>query len=157
MNLKKALEAHDRAIELAPDEHFAYVGRANVKRSMRDWDGAIKDYSSAIELKPSMGGHYLLRGLANGSKGAYDEAISDFNQALRLEPDNVRAVGSIAHTQFRQKKHAEAIETYSKCMSMDAEDASYPQCRGICHFLLGHFKDALSDMENLSSWIQTTR
>jgi len=65
VNYKKVLQNLDKAILLQPKWSFAYFNRANLKVRLKDYVGAIADYSSAIQHKPDLAEAYFNRGLTH--------------------------------------------------------------------------------------------
>ena len=58
---------------------------------MKNYAGAIEDYSETLKLEPESARFYYNRGLARLAAKAYDQAIADFNETLRIEPSNAGA------------------------------------------------------------------
>jgi Flp pilus assembly protein TadD len=71
----------NQAIELKPDFANTYNLRGIAKKSKKDFDGAIADYSKAIELKPDSIAAYKNRGNAKKAKGDVEGANADFAKA----------------------------------------------------------------------------
>jgi tetratricopeptide (TPR) repeat protein len=69
----------------------AYNNRGNAKSKLKDYYGAITDYTKAIELKPDYANAYNNRG--NSKKDLKDHygAITDYTKAISLNPDFVEA------------------------------------------------------------------
>jgi tetratricopeptide (TPR) repeat protein len=55
-----------RAIELDPENAWAYKYRGEARRKSGDYDGAVSDYSKARELKPELPG--LAEGFGEAKK-----------------------------------------------------------------------------------------
>ena len=82
-----ALIEFDKAIELDPQNSFAYQYRGVAKAKYGDFEGAIIDYSHSIELK-STSETYGSRGIAKARSGDIAGAIIDFDVAIQLRPDD---------------------------------------------------------------------
>ena len=65
-----------------------YFNRGLAKLELKDYYGAIADYTRAIELNPQYADAYNNRGYAKSNLKDYNGAIADMNEALRLDPDN---------------------------------------------------------------------
>ena len=78
----EALADADKLTELQPDGAAWYELRAKLRVDVRDFQGAVADYTRALEL----GGHeyasLLGRGLANAMIGTLREAIEDFTALI---------------------------------------------------------------------------
>jgi tetratricopeptide (TPR) repeat protein len=83
--IAEALEAHDRAVILAPDQPEVYVGRASAQ-GCRGWLQAVARLAGGEELD-------LPRQLAAVFCPA---ALSDLEQAARRKPKDARAWGTLA-------------------------------------------------------------
>ena len=82
----KAQEALDYSIEVYPTAE-AYAARANVKKMVRDYGGAILDCDRAIELAPDYYRGYFIRGdVKIFDTGSY-EGMADLERALSLVLD----------------------------------------------------------------------
>jgi tetratricopeptide (TPR) repeat protein len=64
----------------------AYNNRGNAKSKLKDYYGAITDYTKAIELKPDYAIAYFHKGSNKFDLKDYDGAIADFNKAIELDP-----------------------------------------------------------------------
>ena len=61
------------------------------KDELKDYKGAIAEYSKAIALNPKYAIAYYNRGISYNNKGKYDKAIHDYNVALSLNPKYIFA------------------------------------------------------------------
>ena len=80
-----AIQDYNKAIELNPDDGFAYEMRGYAKDNLGDDKGAIQDYSRAIELDPETNSSaYYKRGLNEIDLGDYTGAINPIPSSLSL-------------------------------------------------------------------------
>lgn len=68
-----------------------YHNRGNAKGLLKDWIGAITEYTKAIELEPKNTGTYFLRGFAKGYLQDDRGAILDLTKVIELEPNHADA------------------------------------------------------------------
>lgn len=69
-----------------------YYRNALEKYEVKDYNGALSDYSTAIEINPDMAEAYYSRGLLYGKEfHKYKKAINDFSKAIKLKPDYAEA------------------------------------------------------------------
>ena len=61
----------------------AYRRRGAAKENLRDYMGALSDYSKAVELNPIRSDSYRKRGKLKGILKDYKGAISDFSKAIK--------------------------------------------------------------------------
>ena len=53
---------------------------------MKNFDGAVEDFTTVIELNPNNADAFHSRGLIRLNQRSYYEAIADFDQAIVLNP-----------------------------------------------------------------------
>jgi tetratricopeptide (TPR) repeat protein len=58
---------------------------------MKDYKGAVEDFTQAIQLNPDLAEAYSLRSLVRYDLGDKKGAIEDSTQAIRIAPDNAKA------------------------------------------------------------------
>ena len=123
--LVNAMKGFDTAIRLAPDFADAYIKRGDVRKEMRDFEGAIKDYDIVIRLGADYAFVYASRAGAKSDLGNNKGAIEDYNKAIQLKPEDVILAtiyvnrGS-AKSDLGDKK--DAIEDYNKAIRLKPED-----------------------------------
>ncbi len=62
------------------------------KYDLKDFAGALSDFTVAIEMMPTMAEAYFSRGLLYGKEfHKYKKAIKDFTKAINLMPDYAKA------------------------------------------------------------------
>ena len=71
-------------IELKPDYTNAYYNRGIVKNNLKDYYGAIADYSKVIELEPDDADAYYNRGVLKNNLGDLNGACVDWRKAASL-------------------------------------------------------------------------
>ena len=69
----------------------AYNNRGVAKKSLKDYYGAIADYTKAIELRPDDALLIYNRGVAKNYLEDYYGAIADYTKAIELNPDDASA------------------------------------------------------------------
>ena len=73
---------------------------------IKDFDGAVKDFTIAIDWEPGNAKVFFNRGIALARKGDFQEAIGDFEKAANLDPEMAK----------------KAREQISFCLSQIKED-----------------------------------
>ena len=61
------------------------------KDDLKDYNGAIADYTKAIELNPNYANAYYNRGISKHNLKDYNGAISDYNKAIEIDPNYANA------------------------------------------------------------------
>ena len=65
------------------DEYFY---RAYSKDNLKDYKGAVADYTKAIEINPNYAYAYYNRGIAKDELKDYKGAIADYTKAIEIRP-----------------------------------------------------------------------
>jgi len=91
-----AITDYDALINIAPDESpeipFYYVKKAKYKDVVRNFTGAIDDYSKAISLAPKADSFYFARGELFYRLNKFDNAQKDLDSAIFLNGKNTNAL-----------------------------------------------------------------
>lgn len=66
-----------------------FVTSGDSKMGLKDYVGAITDYTSAIQLNSDSIQPYLKRAECNVLLKKYDKALADYNKALKIKPDTI--------------------------------------------------------------------
>jgi tetratricopeptide (TPR) repeat protein len=82
----EAVRHFDDAIRENPDYLEAYVGRAEARRSLRQYELSLEDCSKVIQIDPIEPRGYNCRGFAYNLLKQYEPAVRDLNEAIRLNP-----------------------------------------------------------------------
>jgi len=80
-----AIEDYTKAIEIEPNNVFAYRLRGDSKRKLGDYQGAINDYSKAIEIYPNKAYLYNYRAESKRKLGDNEGADEDDRKAEKLK------------------------------------------------------------------------
>lgn len=86
-----ALQAANRLINLAPDDHRGYLLAGMVWNKRDRLDRALSMFDRAAELAPNDTTPLILRGIALQKNDRPAAAADAYKQALSLDPDNKRA------------------------------------------------------------------
>jgi Flp pilus assembly protein TadD len=83
----------------------AWFKSGRQKASLRDYRGAVEDYTKAVELKPDDPRFYDQRGVAKHHLKDYEGAIDDFSRAIELNPNDAKAYNErgITYLTFNRK------------------------------------------------------
>lgn len=86
VELAKAAEDCNAAVQLAPKEATFYDSRAMVAVRLGRWQDAYDNYSAAIQLDQKMASAWYGRGLVLSRARAGDGGVADFAKAAALDP-----------------------------------------------------------------------
>ena len=79
-------------IEIDNDNPDAYNNRGVAKYYLKDYSGAIADYTKVLDLDNTFKRTYYNRGLAKLGLNKYEDAILDFTKELEVNPKNDRSI-----------------------------------------------------------------
>jgi len=125
----------DRLINLGLDLDHSYYQRGFAKASLRDFQGAIADYTAVIE-SPSLGTPnskpgpskvmaYSARGSAWFDLGDFDAAIADFTAAINLSPRNGMTYLQRARAFDAKGEHQNAQADYDQAVKISPQLARF--------------------------------
>ena len=135
------------------DAHFQ---RGLGSYAVRDYELAIDDFSEALgtlivesSISNPVAEIYLRRGMAYHLLGALNLALSDFSEVIRLSENDILRRAISHHMKgtvlFDMAKYSEAVDEFSKAISVNPNDAYHFSRRGDAHSWLGNYIEALSD------------
>ena len=77
----------DRALDFElriPFLYMVFFNRANAKVELKDFEGALVDYTESMQLNPGSSGSFFNRGNTYLDLSKFEEAVSDFDNAISL-------------------------------------------------------------------------
>lgn len=84
--MPEGIEHLTRAITMVPHAGWLRAWRANAKRAVGDYDGALKDFGDAVRLQPYYHRAFVWRGGLLRKLGRFAEAKDDLDRALAMDP-----------------------------------------------------------------------
>ena len=146
--LQKLLEKSKQAEHFPPTiSAETYFQWGNAKYKLRDYKGAIADYTDAILLKPNYVYAYGYRGNAKYRLGQYSAAIADFDIVIRLKPDSAIAYNNRGIAKYDLGQHFAAISDYDIAIRLKPDYADVYINRGLAKERLGQHVAAISDYD----------
>lgn len=159
----EALLLADRCLEEDPGNMGAYVTRASVKEQLKDFQGALTDYSIYNDKFPDQPDVLYSLATLRYSLGFYDQAKNDFKHLLTLQSGEtntlffrIDASGTGTHqvtskatgmealifnylglTETRLHHYAEAIHWFDSAIAIQKKEPDYFVNRGIARTELG--------------------
>lgn len=142
----KMIEYCNMAIALKSDYASPYFTRGWAKDNLKNYSGAIEDYTQYLLLSPSSSEAYLNRGWARYNLSLYQEAIKDFDKAINLKPDYYLAYNDRSAAKNQTGQYANAIEDATKAINsnFDHKEWAYSN-RGYAKYKLGRYAEAIED------------
>lgn len=124
-------------------KEFNNNGRA--KRELKDYQGAIQDFSKAIEINPNYVDAYVNRGLAEDDISDYQGAIRDYSKAIELSPNIAEVYSGRGVAKTKLKDYSGAMQDFNKTVGLNPKYFSVYVCRGFVKSMLSDYQGALQD------------
>ena len=122
------------------------------KSELKDYYGAISDFTKAIELNSNNRYFYSDRGDAKYELKDYYGAISDYTKAIELSPPNVwYDYGNRGDAKDILKDYYGAISDYTKVIELNPNDGIYYTLRANSKRNLGNLNDACADWKKAAA------
>lgn len=119
-----AAEQHARrALELSPDNHWAWLTLAGVQTRNGRIGEAVHSYRRLTELNPRYLRGFFLGGLMLQQLGRLDEAETSLARAAELAPDTAEVFAALAEVQARRRKFPEAAQSYARLVALRPDHA----------------------------------
>lgn len=120
-DLRGALAAFTKAIQLDPTYAKAYVNRANIYDSLKQPERGLTEANEAIRLNPQLSNAYLIRGNCYEDMHQHKRAIEDYDEAIRLDPKNADAYSNRGVVYKKLGQNKSAIESYTQALEADPQ------------------------------------
>lgn len=128
----------------------AYRIRANAKKELGDYQGAIQDYSKSIEMNNQLSDSIYSRGVAYMETRNFAAAKADFERVIQMNPNDAPAYRNLGNAKFQLGDYSGAISDYSMAISrgiaIEHRGEVYNN-RGSALAQLGQYQHAAEDFE----------
>lgn len=141
----EALEKFSNAIRIKPDYVAAYVGRAQARRQLMQYDLSIADCNNVIRISPSDARGPNCRGSAYLLMKQYEPAERDFNDAIRLKPDFELAFLFRGTAYSGMQQYDRAIQDFSAALRLQPRNILTLRRRGAAYIGLNQYDKAIAD------------
>jgi tetratricopeptide (TPR) repeat protein len=143
------VEDQTTALGLDPKLALAWQRRGYANMMSGNDQQAVKDSTKALELAPVESMTLYNRANASYKLGDSVSAAADYLAVAKLEPADVQAWVWLGNMVVLDGKNKEAVEYYTKAISMDAsKTAELLASRGVALCCLGRYAEALADFRN---------
>jgi tetratricopeptide (TPR) repeat protein/S1-C subfamily serine protease len=141
---QEAIEDLNTALNLQPDNPFAYRQQGIAMSQEGNYQGALATLNKAISLQPDNAYAYVDRGVIYAQMGNELAFLEDFNKALNLEPDSASIYSKRGLARYYIQDFKGAIEDYTTAIGFAPESAY------IYYKKLGDVRTAQKDFEGAS-------
>ena len=122
------------------------VDRGRLRRELEDLDGAMGDFLEAAEVDPGFAGAYIEIGWERLRRGHPEWAEDAFREAMVAARDGHWVRSDYSRFLLETGRPAEAMELAEDLVVMDPENPESRALRGRAFLALGHYADALHDL-----------
>ncbi|KGG14975.1 MULTISPECIES: CHAT domain-containing protein [unclassified Prochlorococcus] len=124
-----------------------YYKRANIKKQLKDFKGAIADYTKVIQINPRHLEAFFERGFSKDELGDHSGAIEDYTKSIDIDPKNEDVYFNRGNSKSQIKDYQGAISDYTKAIKINSNSLDpYPYFyRGGAKNELGDHSGAISD------------
>ena len=135
-------------IDLNSNDSQSYMNRGFAKLNLRDYKGAIEDFSKIIQIKLNtdyVAWAYTNRGMCLAKLSKYKEAIADFNKSIELNPNDAGVYSNRGLSKLHLGLYKESILDFDKSIELNPNDAGVYSNRALANLNLGQHKKAIKD------------
>lgn len=147
-NYEQAIADYTHAYDIDHDAK-TLMARADVYRTLKQYDLALSDYSTVIESDPAYSTGYIERGKTYEAMGDAAQAISDYSRAIDLEPANSEYHHYRAKVYLAQGDRESAIADYTQAIEVRPSDYLSYARRAEVYFAQGDYELAVADYSSV--------
>src|SRR5210317_1251593 len=155
-DLNGALRQLDEFAEQSPTNAVEVLSaKAQLLASVENYDEALKLYDKVVSYQPD--DEYLALGRSELllRMGRLDEALESYSDAVRRWPKSAMALNAYGYTLAdRTDRYREAEKLIRKALRYDPESPAIIDSLGWVLFKLGHYEDALVELERAYEGMQ---
>ena len=126
-----------------------YYERGLAKEELKEYKGAIADYTKAIGLNPKYSEAYSGRGFVKGELNDHIGAITDYNKALENSPESIEDYYGIysgrGSAKYNLKDYRGAIEDLTKAIEASPKHEYIYMLRGYAKIKLNQKESGCLD------------
>ena len=148
-NLPQSLSDFTQVINLDPASSLAFSSlfyRGNIRMSLGDSQGAVRDYNHAIEVDSTDARAFVQRGQAENALGRSGNALKSYSQAIRLDPNLAAAYLNRCLTKSNLNDQPGAISDCTEATGINPNLITAYQNRGLAYHRAGNYRGAISDL-----------
>lgn len=148
-NFPQALNDFTQTIALEPASPLAFSSllyRGNIRMSLGDSQGAVRDYNQAIEVDSTEALAFVQRGQAENAMGKAGNALKSYSQAIRLDPNLAAAYLNRCLTKSNLNDQPGAIADCSEATGINPNLITAYQNRGLAYHRAGNYRNAIADL-----------
>jgi tetratricopeptide (TPR) repeat protein len=129
--LETALAHADSALKLDAALAGGHKLRGDIKQRMRNFHGALLDYTKAERLDPDDARLYVSRSAVHISQGHLKEAAADCDRAIKIAPDDADAWYNRACADYMGRNNDGAMRSLERAVKLNPTNAEALFLRGV--------------------------
>lgn len=110
---EKSLELFDEAINLEPNNGYAWSGKGYVYIYLGKYKEAMNCFNKCVELDPNNAWFWDCKAYVHDYLGEFEEAIKCYDRSLEIDPAYTTALENKAWTLFRQDKYEDSLHVFN--------------------------------------------
>lgn len=143
-NYDNAIIAYEQAIQLQPQNEYAYIGKGHALRKLRRLPEALATYDLALTITKENSSIWKSKVEILYRTGNYDDALETCNSALAFCPDNASIWIAKGNVFFKIKQYEHALDAYNQGLTIHPNNTLALAAKGLVLSKLGYYKDALA-------------
>ena len=125
-----------------------YYNKGISKFSLKDYKGAISEFSKTIILNPNYADAYINRGISKKKTLDYTGAITDYNKAIQLNPNNSDYFYNRGIAKYNLEDYNGSISDFNKAIELDSDNSdAYTMKEDATKKLKGNSEDESTNNE----------
>jgi Tfp pilus assembly protein PilF/class 3 adenylate cyclase len=141
----EATRHFDDALRASPDYVDAYIGRAEARRLLVQYELSIEDCKKIIQIRADDPRGYNCRGSGYQLLKQYEPALRDFNEAIRLNPGFAMAYSNRGGAYSGLQQYDRAVQDYSQAIHLRPRNVLFHQKRAAAYNSLKQYDKAIKD------------
>jgi tetratricopeptide (TPR) repeat protein len=137
----------DKADVLEPNDAFTLRSRGDVKKMLKDYQGALNDLDKADVLEPNHAFTLRSRGNVKRILENYQGALNDLDKADVLEPNHACILRSRGDVKRMLKDYQGALNDLDKAHVLEPNNACILRSREDVKRMLKDYQGALNDLD----------
>jgi tetratricopeptide (TPR) repeat protein len=148
---KEALLDYDKAVELDPNNVYAWANRGITRVQVGDLAGARSDLASAEAIEPAFVQNAIGRGMLADAERRPRDAVEAYTRALEQEPDNRFAIEHRAAAYASLGDTERALADRTSVIKKRPDDADGYVDRGLLFLDKREYDSAIADFDKAHS------
>ncbi|MCX6773557.1 MAG: tetratricopeptide repeat protein [Candidatus Micrarchaeota archaeon] len=146
-NAEEAFKSINTAIGISRNSCDFYNIRGAICYKIKDYDGAIMNFTIGMRINPGIASIHFNRGNAKGGKGNFKGAIRDLKMAERLEPSNPDLYFNLSVLYYKTNNILLSMHNLNMAINLNPDFANAYKGRANLKFAEGDIDGYMSDME----------